>query len=392
MTQLFDALGGVADTRVVGGAVRNSLLLEPIDDIDVATVATPETVARVAKAAGFHVYETGLVHGTLTITIAGQPFEVTTLREDVTTDGRRATVRFTDDWARDAGRRDFTMNALYVDRDGVGSDYVGGYRDCLDHHVRFIGDAGQRILEDHLRILRFFRFHAAYGRGPFDAEGLAASRAHKALLAGLAVERVQHELFRLMGAQGAVDAVDILVAEDFLAPFLPMPLSSAGFRALARVEAAAGRSLSPVLGLVALVQFDVDAFSAAATALKLSRKRRDRGLAALRAAREMPPRSAPHVRVLLYEHGDQAFCDGLLLALAQGVDVIDVGRILRDARAWVRPRFPVSGADLLEQGAPSGPEIGVRLKRLEGVWRDSDFLMDKDTLLALDRAHLEKDA
>nr|WP_255720486.1 CCA tRNA nucleotidyltransferase [Acuticoccus kalidii] len=388
---MFDALTPVGEMRVVGGAVRNTLLREPIGDIDIATVATPDRVARAAREAGFHVYETGLVHGTLTITVAGHPFEVTTLREDVATDGRRATVRFTDDWEMDAGRRDFTMNALYLDRDGSGFDYCGGYQDCLDRRVRFIGDPDQRILEDHLRILRFFRFHASYGTSAPDPDGLAATRRNKALLANLAVERVQHELMRLMGAPGAVDVIAILADEGFLLPFLKPPLAPRSFRALARVEAAAGRQLAPVLGLTALVGFDIDRFEKAARALKLSRKRRDRGLAALNASRDMPPRSAPHVRKLLYVHGAQAFCDGLMIALADGVDIIDVPRILAEARNWQKPVFPVSGNDLLRQGDTGGPELGARLRRLDAAWRDSDFALGKDALLALDRAHLEKD-
>jgi tRNA nucleotidyltransferase/poly(A) polymerase len=392
ITRLFDALETVGEARVVGGAVRNSLLGEPLGDIDIATDATPDAVARAAADAGLKVHETGVEHGTLTVVADGQPFEVTTLREDVTTDGRRATVRFTTDWARDAARRDFTMNALYATRDGVGYDYVGGLADCMNRRVRFIGEPDRRILEDHLRILRFFRFHAAYGAGELDPAGLEACRAHKALLTELAVERVQTELMRLLAAKGGPGVMSVLADEEFLSPFLASPLDVRTYRALAEVEAASGREPSPVLALAALLGRDDQRFAAAADRLRLSRKQRARGLDALAAAREMPPRSVPHVRSLLYDHGAEAFSDGLMLAVASGVDVIDLPHLLADARRWQRPRFPVSGHDLISQGGPGGPAIGERLQRLETIWRDADFSLDKASLLALDREHLEKDA
>lgn len=391
ITRVFDALETVGEARVVGGAVRNSLLGEPLGDVDLATDATPDKVARAAAQAGLRVHETGLEHGTLTIVADGQPFEVTTLREDVTTDGRRATVRFTKDWALDAARRDFTMNALYAGRDGIGYDYVGGLADCMTRRVRFIGEADRRILEDHLRILRFFRFHAAYGRGELDAEGLAACRARKELLADLAVERVQSELMRLLAAKGGPAVVGVVAADGFLDPFVPPPLDVRAYRALAEVEAAAGREATPILALAALMGRDDERFAAAADTLRLPRKAKSRGLAALAAAREMPPRSVPHVRALLYDHGSEAFADGLMLAVASGVDVIDLPHLLADARRWQRPRFPVSGHDLISQGGPAGPAIGERLQRLESIWRDADFSLDKASLLALDRELLEKD-
>lgn len=392
ITRLFDALEAVGEARVVGGAVRNSLLGEPLGDIDIATTATPDTVARAAGEAGLRVHETGIEHGTLTIVADGQPFEVTTLREDVSTDGRRASVRFTTDWARDAARRDFTMNALYAGRDGIGYDYVGGLADCMSRRVRFIGDPDQRILEDHLRILRFFRFHAAYGEGGLDADGLAACRARKELLTALAVERVQTELMRLLAARGGPGVIGVLAGEGFLDPFVAPPLDVRTYRALCEVEAAAGRETSPVLALAVLVWRDEGRFAAAADRLRLSRKQRARGLAAIAAARDMPPRSVPHVRALLYDHGAEAFSDALMLAVASGVDVIDLPHLLTDARRWQRPRFPVSGHDLISQGGPGGPELGARLQRLETIWRDADFSLDKASLLALDREHLENGA
>lgn len=385
LAALFETLAAVGEARVVGGAVRNALLGEPTGDIDVATDAPPDVVAHAARHAGLGVHETGLDHGTLTVVVDGTPFEVTTLREDVSTDGRRATVRFTRDFAVDAGRRDFTMNALYVDRHGRGTDYVGGYGDCLARRVRFIGDADRRILEDHLRILRLFRFQAHYGEGPIDADGLAAARRHKEAVAALSAERVQHEVMRLLVGRRASEVLDIVAADGFLAPFIAHDLNVAAYRALRDVEAAAGRPVTAVLGLAALLDFDAAAFADAATALKMSRKARTRGLVAIETAQMMPPRSVPHVRALLYEHGTEAFSDGLLLAVADGVDVIDVQHLLAEARRWSRPRFPIGGDDLLEGGGESGPELGERLKRLETLWRSSDFSLDREALLALDR-------
>lgn len=389
ITRLFDALDTVGEARIVGGAVRDTLLGEPLGDVDIATDARPEKVAAAASAAGLKVHETGLEHGTLTVVVDGQPFEVTTLREDVTTDGRRATVRFTRDWARDAARRDFTMNALYADRRGVGYDYVGGLADCTARHVRFIGDAAARISEDHLRILRFFRFHAFYGRGDPDADGLAACRAHKDSLTTLAVERVQTELMRLLRARGGPAVMDLLAQDGFLDPFIAPPLDVRTYSALVEVETASGRETAPVLALAALVGQNGARFAAVAEALRLSRKQTARGLAALAAAQNMPPRSVPHTRALLYDHGTEAFSDGLMLAVASGVDVIDLPHLLADARRWQRPRFPVSGHDLIQQGGAGGPAVGSRLRRLEAIWRDADFSLDKASLLALDREHLE---
>ncbi|MEM8664613.1 MAG: CCA tRNA nucleotidyltransferase, partial [Pseudomonadota bacterium] len=256
LRSLFAALQKEGEARVVGGAVRNTLLGQPLGDIDVATDLPPERVARAAKRADFSVYETGLAHGTLTIVVDGQPFEVTTLREDVATDGRRATVRFTTDWALDAQRRDFTMNALYVDADGNGSDYVNGHADCLEGRVRFIGNADTRIAEDHLRILRFFRFHALYGEGEPDADGLASVVANKALIEDLAAERVLHELTRLLAAERAAPVVEIVAREGILAPFIDHPISIGGYRAICAAERAAGRPLNATLSLLSIVDFD----------------------------------------------------------------------------------------------------------------------------------------
>lgn len=389
LSAVLDAVERAGPVRVVGGAVRNRLIGEPIGDIDLATEAEPAEVARAAGAAGLRVHETGLEHGTLTLVADGSAYEVTTLREDVSTDGRRATVRFTTDWARDAARRDFTMNALYVDRRGLGTDYVGGYADCLARRVRFIGDADRRIVEDHLRILRFFRFSAAYGRGSLDADGLAAVRRHKDRIAELAVERVSHELMRTVTAPHAAAVLDLIGSEGFLAPLMPGPFHVAGYRALAEVERRIGRAPTPVLAIAALVGFDPSAYASSADALRFSRRDRARGLAALDAAAKMPPRSVPQSHALLYDHGAEAFGDGVLLAAAKGVEMIDLRRLMAEALRWRKPRLPVSGHDLLEQSGEAGPQLGARLTRLETAWRQSDFSLDRAHLLAIDRRSLK---
>ena len=383
---VFDALERVGTVRVVGGAVRDALLGTPVGDLDLCTDATPETVARAAADAGLRAHPTGLAHGTLTVVSAGQAFEVTTLREDVATDGRRATVRFTGDFAKDAARRDFTMNALYLDRHGVGTDHVGGYDDCLARRVRFIGEPAERILEDHLRILRFFRFHAAYGRGDPDPEGLAACRAQKGSIAKLAAERVHNELARLTATPAAAAMMAILADERFLAPFLPGSLDVTAFASFLAAERSVGREASFELALAALAGFEAQRFAGFAAALRLSRRAQRRGLAAIEAARCLPLRSSRDARALIYEHGAQAFQDATVIAAAKGAEV-DVAAALALAREWPVPRLPVAGNDLLAQGGASGPELGARLKRLEAAWRESDFTLDRDALLALDGEH-----
>ncbi len=382
-------LNDAAEARVVGGAVRNSVLGLPIGDIDIATTLTPDRVAALAGDAGFRVHETGLAHGTLTIVAKGQPFEVTTLREDVSTDGRRATVRFTTDWESDARRRDFTLNALYVDAAGHGYDYVGGYEDCVARRVHFIGDAERRIAEDHLRILRFFRFQASYGRGAPEAGDLAAVIAHRASIATLPAERILNELERLLPAPGAVDVLALMAEHDILQAVVERPLNVDCFSALAQAEQVSGRAIHPALGFLALMGFERVPFEALAERLKFSRKTLKRGLAALEAAQHMPPHSVTHLHALLYEFGSEAVTDGLVIARATNDFLVELPLMLQHTRNWRRPRFPLGGNDLLAQGGEAGVALGQRLAHLEKAWRDSDFSLTRDRLLAMDRDERE---
>ncbi|MEM8552359.1 MAG: CCA tRNA nucleotidyltransferase [Pseudomonadota bacterium] len=385
LRRTLDALNAEGTARVVGGAVRNSILDKPPGDIDIATDLFPERVQRAAERAGLSVRPTGIEHGTLTLISDGIPFEVTTLREDVSTDGRHAIVKFTDDWARDASRRDFTMNALYVDGEGNGTDYVGGYGDCVARRVRFIGDPIQRILEDNLRILRFFRFHAGYGEGALDPSGLDAARALKDTLPTLSAERVLHELSKLLVSPGAPDVVDVMSSAGILAVTTGVPVDAGRYRALCAAVRVGGRPIDPALAFLALVGFNAATFDDVAKRLRFSRRMRTRGLAALEAASHLPPQSVPHIRALLYEHGAEAFTDGLMVAIAQGADIVEPAILIGEARRWSKPRFPVGGHDLMEMGASAGPQIGERLRRLEAIWRDSDFTLSRDALLALDK-------
>src|SRR6202165_2614497 len=210
--------GDGEEARVIGGAVRNALLKIPMGDIDIATTALPEEVVRRATAAGVKSVPTGIEHGTVTLVVDSQPFEVTTLREDTETFGRKAKVAFGRDWTRDAERRDFTINGLLVDADGVVHDYVGGLDDVVAKRVRFIGDPNRRIAEDYLRILRFFRLHAAYGAGEPDRAGYLACIRPRAGLASLSAERVRMEMLKLMVAQGAPGAITAMADGGLLLP------------------------------------------------------------------------------------------------------------------------------------------------------------------------------
>src|ERR1700688_4002008 len=237
--------GSGEEARVVGGAVRNALLKIPTGDIDIATTALPDEVVRRAKAAGIKTVPTGIDHGTVTLVVEAQPFEGTTLREDTETFGRKAKVAFGRDWVRDAERRDFTINGLSVDAGGVIHDHVGGYDDLVARRVRFIGDPNQRIAEDYLRILRFFRIHAAYGQGEPDRAGYLACIAARAGLATLSAERVRMEMLKLMIAEGAAGALTAMADGGLLLPIFGGVAYTGPFRAMISAERLLGLETDP---------------------------------------------------------------------------------------------------------------------------------------------------
>jgi poly(A) polymerase len=372
LQRLFATLAAAGgEGRVAGGAVRNALLGEAVTEVDVATTLSPEQVTAACAAAAMKVHPTGIEHGTVTVVVDHRPFEVTTLRHDVETDGRRAKVRFTDDWDADAQRRDFTMNALYCDAHGTVNDFVDGWPDVQRRRVIFVGDPEQRIAEDYLRILRFFRFHARYGHGAPDAAGLAACTRLKAGLDGLSAERIRQEMFKLMSAPGAVETLKLMAEQGILSQLLPY---TEDWRVLQRLGA------DPLLRLAVLAQ---DPRSMPERwRLSNHEAKRLEALASL-----LPPSPAlrpTEQRAILYHMGPEAWRDLVQVAWARSDAAFGDAEwktLLELPERWPIPVLPVSGRDLLAAGMSPGPEIGVILGKLEDWWVASDFQPSRDELL-----------
>lgn len=367
--RLFAALAAAGIVaRFVGGCVRNAVLGRAVDDIDLAVDKPPETVMRALEVAKVKVIPTGLKHGTVTAIIDGRTFELTTLRRDVETDGRRAVVAFTDDWLTDAGRRDFTFNALYADPDGTLYDPFDGRADLAAGRVRFIGDADQRIAEDRLRVLRFFRFHAWYGRPPLDGPGFDACRRNAGALGALSGERVAKELLRTLEAERSPDAVEAMSEAGALDHWLP---EYAGVRRLSalikREEKADG-----LRRLAAILPATADAI-AIGKRLKLSTQEALR----LEVMLADEPVIGIHPRAEIYRLGTTLFIDRLLLAAPANWQAI-----LKLAREWTPPELPVGGADALKLGLKPGPKVGVLLEAVERWWIEGDFTADRAACLA----------
>jgi poly(A) polymerase len=372
------------EARVVGGAVRNTLLALPHGDIDVATTALPAEVTRRAEAAGFKAVPTGFDHGTVTVVIEGRPFEVTTLREDVETFGRHATVKFGRDWKRDAERRDFTMNALSLSPDATVHDYIGGLEDLRARRVRFIGDAATRIREDYLRILRFFRFHAYYGEGPPDAEGLHAAIVMRDGLEQLSRERVRMELLKLVLAPHAVPALAVMAEAGLLGsvlggvPYLP------SFTNMAKAEAACGMAPDATRRLGALGVWITEDAERLLSRLRLSNAEHER-LTAMGESwwRVSPAMGETAARVLIYRIGPEHFTDRLLLAWTRSDASADdeAWRALATLPArWSAPAFPLKAADFIARGVEKGPVLGAALSRAENTWIAEGFPTDRKSL------------
>jgi poly(A) polymerase len=365
--------------RFVGGAVRNALLGLPVTDIDIATPLAPKDVMSRLHAGEIEAHPTGFTHGTITAVSGGKPFEVTSLRRDVAADGRRATVSFTRDWAEDAQRRDFTINALYAAQDGEIFDYTDGVGDLEAGRVRFIGDPATRIREDYLRILRLFRFHAWYGKGELDRDALAAVAAEKAGLRILSAERVQKELFRLLEAQDPAPMLKTMAAISVLAEVLPCTVDTVRLERLIRIDCANFFAADAILRLAALVPRQ--ALDQIADRLKLSNADRERlddlGHAA---GKIIPCLSVREVRNLLYRMGAHRFKDRVRLAWADDPEMSSAPRwriLLTVADDWHRPHFPLTGRDVMAEGVPQGPQVGRILAEIEAWWIDSDFPDDR---------------
>jgi len=372
------------DSRFVGGAVRNAILGRDVSDVDIATPLLPDEVTKRLTAAGLGAVPTGIEHGTVTAISSGQPFEVTTLRRDVATDGRRAVVAFTTDWKEDAQRRDFTMNALYATADGEVIDLVGGVADLNAGRVRFVGDATTRIREDYLRILRLFRFHAWYGKGEIEPEALRAVAAEKAGLAQLSGERVQKELLRLLEAENPAPVLRTMAAAGILGELLPGALSIARLEHLAAIDAEAFFTPDPLLRLAALLPNDVSIARAVAAKLKLSNAQALR-LEDIAGAKEkiVSYLSVKEVRKLLYRIDIGPFKDRVFLKWAEDTkesNAVQWRMLLAVADAWERPRFPLSGREVMLAGVPEGPLVGKILAEVEDWWVDADFIEDEFSL------------
>jgi tRNA nucleotidyltransferase/poly(A) polymerase len=378
--------GDGEEARVVGGAVRNVLLRIPTGDIDIATTALPVEVIRRAKAAGIKSVPTGIEHGTVTLVVDAQPFEVTTLREDIETFGRKAKVAFGRDWVRDAQRRDFTINGLSVDADGVVHDYVGGLGDIAVHRVRFIGDPDQRIAEDYLRILRFFRIHAAYGLGEPDRAGYLACIRARAGLASLSAERLRMEMLKLMVAQGAAGAVAAMADGGLLLPILGGLIYTGPFTAMISAERLLGLKADAVRRLGALAVAVTEDARRVALRLRLTNSE-------TKALDSMGHRwwrlagmDEATARRRLYRLGADRYRDRLMLAWARaGGDNNSAHwqELATLPERWSAPKFPLKAADFIALGIAEGPMLGQVLASAEDAWLAADFPLDQTALIAI---------
>lgn len=363
LRRVLDALGGDEGlTRYVGGAVRDDLLGLPVNDVDLATRLKPDDVVERLQAAKIKAVPTGIDHGTVTAVSDGHPFEITTLRRDVETDGRRATVAYTDDWKEDAARRDFTINALSADpATGKIFDYFGGLEDLETKHIRFIGDPLQRIAEDHLRILRFFRFHARFGAGILDPAALDACTKRANDLMALSRERIADELLKLLGVPDPAPTVSVMLQRGILRPVLPEIEANRvpELKALVTAEQAAGIEPDSLRRLVALLPRDRVVAEDIAVRLKLSNKARKR----VGCAAEPGLCSSPDV--LAYRAGAECATDRLLLA-GKSADAAFIAN-------WKAPKLPISGGALIERGLKEGPVVARTLRRIEDQWVEAGF-------------------
>lgn len=378
------------EARVVGGAVRNELLGLPVAEIDVATTALPEEVMHRVTAAGCKAIPTGIEHGTVTVIIEHQPVEVTTLRQDVETFGRKARVAFGRDWRADAERRDFTINALSASADGTVHDYVGGLADIAARKVHFIGDAQRRIEEDYLRILRFFRFHAFFGDGPPDAAGLLACIRARGGLAILSRERVRMEMLKLLLAPHAAPTLAVMAEAGLLGEVLGGVPLLASFENVVKIEAACVMAPDAVRRLGALGVLIKEDAERLTQRLRLANAEMDRLLALEMWWRVTPPAGEQAARALLYRRGAQAFTDQVLVAWARspaGVADAAWGELASLPQRWTAPVFPLKAADFIRRGIAQGPALGAALRAAETAWIAADFPAQRAALEAIaDRA------
>ena len=378
--------GGGEEARVVGGAVRNALLGIPVSDVDIATTALPEEVVKRAKAAGIKSVPTGIEHGTVTLVADGQPFEITTLREDTETFGRKAKVSFGRDWVGDAHRRDFTINALSAGLDAVVHDYVGGLEDLAARRVRFIGEPDQRIEEDYLRILRFFRFHAAFGAGEVDRDGYLACIRARAGLANLSAERMRMEMLKLLVAEGGAQALTAMADGGLLQMIIGGVSYGGTFAAMVAAEKALGLKADPMRRLAALAVALPEDARRLTTRLRLSNNE-------AKALDSMGHRwwrlagmDEAHARRRLYRLGEERYRDRVLLAWARagvGVDPAPWIELARLPQRFTPPKFPLRASDFIARGVAEGPALGHVLTLAEDAWLAADFPLEPAMLASL---------
>jgi poly(A) polymerase/tRNA nucleotidyltransferase (CCA-adding enzyme) len=368
LAPIFSAL---PNARLVGGCVRDMFAGVPITDIDLATPEPPEATLAALAAAGLRTLPTGLAHGTITALSEGRPFEITTLRRDLRTDGRHAEVAWTDDWREDAARRDFTINAMSLDQNGTLHDYFGGAADLAAGRVRFVGDAAQRIAEDYLRILRYFRFLARYGRGEPDTDAVQSIAAATAGLARLSPERVWSELKRILSIPDPMASLTLMAQLGVLHAVLP----EASLVNLARLVASCAPA-DPLLRLGALLTLGVAGVGAVAERLRFSTAERDRLLAMLAGPVPAEGDDDATLRRLLADEPAETLLDRLHLAGA------DEG-LRRRLLSIERPIFPLAGRDALAMGMPPGPAVGAALGKLRQWWMEGGCTADRNACLAM---------
>jgi poly(A) polymerase len=374
------------EARVVGGAVRNALLRLPPGDIDIATTAVPEEVVRRAAAARIKSVPTGIAHGTVTLVVDGQPFEVTTLREDVETFGRKATVAFGRDWRVDAERRDFTINGLSVDAAGVIHDHVGGLADIAQRRVRFIGDPDRRIAEDYLRILRFFRFSAAYGVGTLDRDGYLACIRGRAGLSQLSAERIGMEMRKLLVAENALDAVVAMRDGGLLLPILIGVAYPATLAAMIEIERRRGLEANAMLRLGALAVAVTEDARRLGARLRLSNGEAKMLDSMGHRWWRLAGMDEATAQKRLYRLGAARFRDRVMLAWARaglGADPTYWQRLIALPDRWPIPSFPLKASDFIARGIAEGPALGHVLSLAEDAWLAAGFPNDADALNAI---------
>ena len=369
--------GGV-EARFVGGSVRDALLGRPIGDIDIATPASPERVIELLEKTGIKVVPTGLTHGTITAIVPPRHFEITSLRRDVETYGRRARVAFDADWASDAARRDFTINAIFLALDGAIDDPVGGLADLRARRVRFVGDPATRIAEDVLRLLRYYRFEARFGTGAGDLEARAACRAAAHLLPTLSGERVAQELVRLLETPDPIAVLQMMQEDSVLEVVLPEARRLDRLRRLIEIESEA----DPLLRLAALIEVDGEGAATVAARLRFSNAWRDRLCGLSRPWPLDPQADGPGQRRTLYHLGAKRYHGIALLLAAEGeMSLGRLSELLAIAGNWMPPVFPLAGRDVTALGIPPGERVGRLLAAVHEWWEEGDFTADRTRCL-----------